>query len=496
MERRIRALAFVLALVGLASGAASAAEPWPLPPPDACTPSGGRLAPGRPEDATPLPFQPGDVVGIDRVAVLANFLPAFFWQERERFFFDGMRLEIGPCYRDYAPPGFYQDATKAGEGKARLDDEGGLHDYGAGLPFAPARIALDDPQAGLKWLWNVEHRYQGAGFRGRFRLVDLVGRTGRAEPFTGEMFKILLTHRADRPAPKYEAANARGNLWVAGGLFFTPFDAREHAWRQYRHVESMTSARRTDDLHAYLPQWRRVRRISAANTEGLYMPSFSVGVVQSQQLPVAAGGAAGAGGAGAVAGGGAGMAGGGATIQTKRSGFEGLELRPNLYAVRVLGLHDVLAPINLANAVWPANEDRDFGPWGLSFASDRFELRRALVLEATQREAAEASETARMTLYVDLQTLHPLYVATFDTDGEMTNVGVYASRWSEDRPDYPRWPDDPGREVRVLDPAGAAFANLAESGSWRRESWELVSTPPSDDEVKRMISTVQLTKRH
>jgi hypothetical protein len=494
MRTCIRGL--LVAFACLAPVAPAAADPWPLPPADACAPTGGRLAPGQPEDGTPLPFQPGDSFGIDRIAVLQKFLPPFLWDERERFFFDGMRLEIGPCFRDYSPPAFYRDATGAGAGKTKLDGEGGLVDYGAGLPFAPGSIAKDDPDAGLRWLWNVEHRYQGAGFRGKFRLVDLVGRTGRAEPFTGEMFKIQLTHRADRSAPKYEAAGARGNLWVAGGLFFTPFDAREHAWRQYRNVESMTSARRTDDLHAYLPQWRRVRRISAANTEGLYMPSFSVGVVQNQQLPIASGGAS---GLGAGVGGSAAVGdpgGGAATLQTKRSGFEGLELRPLLYRAKVVGLHDVLAPINLASPVWPASEDRDFGPWGLSFASDRFELRRAIVLDATQRDAQDASETARMTLYVDLQTLQPLYVATFDARGEMTNVGMYASRWSEDREDYPRWPDDPAREVRVLDPVGAAFANLSESGSWRRESWDLVSTPPSDDEVKRRISTGELTKRH
>ena len=494
MPRFARALLAAFACL-LSAAPRASADPWALPAPESCSPAGGRVAPGKPEDATPLPFHPGESFGVERLAVLQSFLPAFLWQERERFFFDGMRLEIGPCFRDYAPPAFFQQATAAGAGKARLDDEGGLHDYGAGLPFVPAGIAKDDPQAGLRWLWNVEHRYQGAGFRGKFRLVDLVGRIGRAEPFTGEMFKVLLTHRADRPAPGYEAPNARGNLWVAGGLFFTPFDAREHAWRQYRNVESMTSARRTDDLHAYLPQWRRVRRISAANTEGLYMPSFSVGVVQNQQIPIGAGGASGA-GAGVGGSGSVGLAGGGSTLQTKRSGFEGLELRPNLYAAKVVGLHDVLAPINLASPVWPAAEDRDFGPWGLSFASDRWELRRALVLDATQREAADASETARMTLYVDLQTLQPLFVATFDTRGEMTNIGVYASRWSEDRPDYPRWPDDPAREVRVLDAVGAAFANLAESGSWRRESWDLVSTPLSDEDVKRKISTNELTKRH
>ena len=50
--------------------------------------------------------------------------------------------------------------------------------------------------------------------------------------------------------------------------------------------------------------------------------------------------------------------------------------------------------------------------------------------------------------------------------------------------------------MRVIDSVGAAFANLAESGSWRRESWDNVSTPPPDDELKRLTSTGQLTKRH
>jgi hypothetical protein len=86
-------------------------------------------------------------------------------------------------------------------------------------------------------------------------------------------------------------------------------------------------------------------------------------------------------------------------------------------------------------------------------------------------------------------------MATLATDDEMSNVGVYAGRWSEAREDYPRWPDDPERPIRVIDSVGAAFANLAESGSWRRESWGNVATPPDDKKVKRMVSTGELTKR-
>jgi len=476
-------------LLGAAPALAQAASPWALPAEGSCAPSGGTHAkPGAPkEDATSAPFEPGQTFAIDRLPALERYLPDFLWTNRDRFFYEGMRLEIGPCFRNYGPPDFFMAATDQGRGKAMLAADGGLSGWTAGLPFHPGEIAPDAADAGLRWLWNVQSRYQAAGFRGPFRMTDLVGKIGRAEPFEGEMFKLITANRADRPA--YEAPGAKGRSFVAGGLFSKPFDAREYAWRQFRPEEMLTDAGRSDDLHAYLPQWRRVRRINSARTEGLYMPSFAVSMAPTQVLP--AGGGAGAGAIGAVqvptdAGG---------TIQTKRSGYEGLEFRPLLYQVSVVGLHDVLAPLNATTPGYPDNPDREFGPWGLSFASERWDLRRALVLDLRAKQGTGSEIERRQILYVDLETLQPLYIATFDDKNEMTNVGMYVGRWSEDREGYPRWPDDPARAVRVIDPVGAAFANLAESGSWRRESWANVSTPPADDDVKRLLSVNQLTKR-
>lgn len=468
-------------------------DPWAVPEAGACQPAGGLLR-GGPEaepDARPLPFGPGDVFGIDRLETLRAWLPEFLWPWRERFFYEGMRLEVGSCFADYGPPAFFREATDRFRGEAALEEGGGLTGYRAGLPFAADGIDPDDPQAGLRWLWNVANRYQGAGFRGGFRMTDLVGRIGRAEPFVGDIFKILLAHRADRAEEGYVAPGARGKHFVAGGIFYAPFDAREYAWRQYRDLDHETDPQRSDDLHAYLPQWRRVRRLNASRIEGIYMPVFSVGVQPNPQLAV--GGGAGTGGAGASGGGGAASAVGG-TIQAQRSGWEGLEFRPLLWDARVVGVHDVLTPIRAASPAWPEAEDRDFGPWGLSFASDRWDIRRALVLDLRAKGGGGDDQPARQVLYVDLQTLAPLYVATFDRNDEMTDVGMYVWRWSEDRPDYPRWPDDPERPVRVLDSVGVAFANLAEAGSWRRESWDIVSTPPEDQVVKRMISVNELTK--
>lgn len=474
------------------SGPASvpAANPWAVPAEGSCAPEGGLLGTtrGSSEDALPaLPFAPGDTFGLEGMEILKNYLPDFLWQQREKFFFDGMRLEIGPCFQDYSAPAFYHEATEKFKGQASLNEENGLVDYGAGRPFASEGIVPGDPKAGDKWLWNTEFRYQGAGFHGPFRVVDLVGRIGRAEAFEGEMFKIQLGHRADRAEDDYVAPGSRGNHFVAGGIFFKPFDARENSWRQFRDEDHLVEKDRSDDLHAYLPQWRRVRRISASQVEGLYMPSFSVGLEGGTQIVVGAG--AGAGGGGASAGG----AGGGGSVHNKRSGYEGLVFRPNKYETKVVGLHDILAPINSKSGGYPENPDRDFGPWGLSLASDTWDLRRALVLEMRAKEPL-GTLSDRQILYVDLQTLQPLYMATFDKKNEMTNIGAYAARWSEDREGYPGWPHGEGQGVRILDSVTAAFANLAESGSWRRESWTNVGTPPNNKTVRRMSSVSQLTK--
>jgi hypothetical protein len=438
-------------------------------------------------DAPPAPFERGETFGLDRLDALRDYLPDFLWAERERFFFEGMRLEIGSCFADYGPPDFYLRATAEHAGEARLGPEGELFDYAAGQPFPPDRIAPDEPEAGLRWAWNVELRYQGAGFRGAFRTSDMVGRDGRAEPFVGEIFKHQTAFRADRPG--YQAPGAKGKHWVAGGVFSEPFDARHHSWRQYRDVAHLEEPRRSDDLHAYLPDHRRTRRVPAADLEGLYMPSFSVGVAKPQVLAgVGSGADGGAGGAGAAA---SAMG----AITTKRSGFEGLELRPLLYEFQVKGVQDVLTPINARRPAFPTDVDRDFGPYGLSFASDRWDLRRALVLEGRARGERGGDRVARLLLYVDLQTLVPLYYASWDARGEAIDVGMYAGRWSEERPDYPRWPDDPKRQIRVIDSTGAAFANIDEGGGWRRESFEMVSTPPDDSDVRRLLSLKELTKR-
>jgi hypothetical protein len=464
---------------------AAHASPWTLPPEGSCAPQGGLTGWPIGEDAPPVPFEPGDSIEISRIALLRSYLPPEIWEHRERFFFEGMTLEVGPCFRDYAPPAFFSDATNQFAGRSTLLPNGGLVDHVAGLPFPPGSIDPKDPQAGLKWAWNVQSRYRAGGFRGRFRISDLIGRIATAEALEGAVFHNQLARRADRPDDGYRVPDTGTRSWVAGGRFFLPFRAREFAWLQYRELAADQDAELSDDLHVYLPNLRKVRRAPAHGVEGLFMPTFGVGVEVVASSPVVGLGTAASLGDLTVP----------DSIEPKRSGFEVLEWRPPLYTYRVLGVQDVLAPINSVKPAWPVDELRSFGPYGLSWASDRWDLRRALVLEATRKEEAEAtSELAVVRVWVDLQTLYPLYYVSYDAKREQIDVGYFAGRWSEDREKYPPWPGAEDRPVRIIDPVGAGFANLHMRGSWRRESWDLVGTPQSDKQVKRSLSIRWLQK--
>jgi len=159
-------------------------------------------------------------------------------------------------------------------------------------------------------------------------------------------------------------------------------------------------------------------------------------------------------------------------------------------------VQDLLTPINAATPSYPEAKEREFGSWGLSFGSDRWDLRRALVLEGRTRLQVGGDQVSRLLLYVDLQTLQPLYSVTYDEHDEIRDVGLFVGRFSGDRPDYPRWPDDPARPVRVIDSVGASFANLSEGGGWRRESFTATAIPPNDAAISKRISVSTLSKGH
>ena len=93
-------------------------------------------------------FREGDIITLDQIEKLRPFLPEEFWDYRDLFFYEGMRLEIGPSDRDYGPAAEYLAATERYRGEPRIGPDNSLENYTAGQPFPMDEIdCLGDPHA-------------------------------------------------------------------------------------------------------------------------------------------------------------------------------------------------------------------------------------------------------------------------------------------------------------------------------------------------------------
>lgn len=480
---RARLLALAAALCAAAPDAASASS---LPVEGACPAVTGAGAAGS-DDATGIPLREGTVVALGDLLLIRELLPPEIWKYRDTFFYEGMRLEIGPCFRRYPAGEWYDAATAANAGKARVDDKGNLRDHVAGMPFPPESIDPGDPQAGVKWAWNLELRYRGAGPVGSFRILDLPDRIGKPETYSGEFFLVATGNRADLPESKFRTPEAKTKLWVAGGRFDEPFNARHLAWRQLRSLDSLGSYGKPDDTFVYVPTMRKARRAATPWIDGLYTPRYLVsGDSGGGGVPFGSNQYGPAGSIQPTAGLSI------AATENLRRGFVGLALRPNAYEWRLLEERPVLAPLNATEIGYPEVPERNYGPSGLSFGTDTWDVRQAIVIEGRARKVVD--DLGYLRLWIDMQTGQPLYVISERPNRLGLDVGQLVHKWSGDDAKYPEWPG--GGAANVFDPVAAAFFDVASGrAGWRRESFDARSVPIDGGKMREMTATDSLERR-
>jgi hypothetical protein len=480
----MHALRVLLALAALLSAGSAGAV---LPPEDACPSLTSGAGDDGFEDTGAVAVREGMIVTLGDLFALRRLLPPELWRLRDTFFYEGMRLEVGPCFRRYRVPDFFLEATRANAGQVRVDEDGNLRDYVAGIPFPPDDIDPDSPHAGVHWAWNLELRYRGAGPHGKFKLVDMPSRFGKPHTYKGTFFQVKTSHRADRAESDFKLSEGNDNLWVAGGQFTEPFDARHLAWRQFRPISALRRYKESDQTYVYVPTMRKPRRAATAWTDGLFTPRYTVsGDSAGGPVPYGSGGEYGIGAINPTGGESA------AASEDIKRGFTGLALRPNAYVWKFVGEQAVLAPINAMGAGYPLSEDRNWGPSGLSIASEVWDVRHAVVIEGQPR--MNNHDFALMRLYIDYQTQQPLYVVTRRSNRLLHEVGILVHRFSSRRIDYPLWPES-REEALVFDPVAAVFFSSNDGGTgWRRESFDVVSVPVSDSELRAMTSTSALVR--
>jgi len=411
------------------------------------------------EDATRAgpTFAEGDVIGLDGLPRLRPYLPTEFWANRDFFFFEGMELEIGPFHRDYAQAEAYRAATERFRGEPRIGPDGSLEGYTAGMPFPPDAIdCRGDPQAGTKIMWSFDYSWKGDG--GAASFYYSYWDRGEQLPlyYEGSGRAIQLSRRAEPSLLEKNGGDLfRGETRKgAFGIEVTaPFDARGINIMTYRYksTDRPPAEAKNDDTWVYIPQLRRVRRISTAQrTDAISGTDF--------------------------------------TFDDLRS-FAGIVPQ---YEWLCLGEMEILAPMNSTVRAYPYNEDLNFGPYGLSFASDRWELRHAYKVRMTPKNQDHPYH--HKDLYIDRQTMKPLYSFAYDRKEELWKIIWHNKRWSEDEEGYYEgWPEvEEPRDLRVV---SDIIVNVQTGTGNRIEFWDSHGTPlSSKGRVRRYIDVGRLSK--
>jgi hypothetical protein len=407
------------------------------------------------------PIEPGRVLSRSDAESLREWLPPPFWAHRQLVFDDGMSMEIGPAFRDYSPPPVYQEATRRFRGTAKLGPDGELQDYRAGQPFPMDELdCAGDPDAGTKLIWNFVHRWQGFGATARFRYSYLDRGEELNLHYQGTTSAWLLKHR---PEPQFEATagdvfERESRYAVVGFELESPPEASGTRLLTYRYADSFGAlgTARLEDTWIYSREIRRLRKISqrqrntaVAGTDFTFDDLFS---------------------------------------------FSGL---PAQYEWTCLGEAKVLAPMNTRVRGFPYVKKHDFGASGLSFATDRWELRRAIRIRMVPKDSDHPY--SKKEFWVDRQTLQPLYSFAYDHSGALWKIIYHNHRWSEDdlegipaREWYPGWEGVPEpRDLRVV---SDAVVNVQTGTGNRLEFWDSHGSPPSLGQLRRYVTLERLRK--
>ncbi len=405
-------------------------------------------------------FAEGDIIGMDTVDKLRPFLPEEYWDNRDFFFYEGMSLEIGPTMFDYTPADAFKNATARFQGQARIGPDNSLEKHVAGLPFDTNGIdCLGDPQAGVKLMWNFAYQWRGAGAKTDF-FYSYWDR-GEQLPlyYQGTAKGVQLSHRVE---PHYldtqdgDIFRGEKRKSASGPEVDAPFDARGIMLLSYRYKSSdgPQADAKNDDTWVYVPTLRRVRRISTAQrTDAVAGTDFTMDDLFS---------------------------------------FNGIVPQ---YEWQCLGERRIIGPMNTKVKAYPYEKDHNFGPYGLSFADDRWELRDAIVVRMTPKN--EDHPYHHKDIYIDKQTLTALYAFAYDQKGELWKIISHNKRWSGDASLtgewYPGWEgvEDP-RDLTIV---SDMIVNVQTGTGNRIEFWNRVGTAfESKGKIRRYIDVGRLTK--
>lgn len=399
------------------------------------------------EDVGPgIPFKPGETIEFGQLEKLRDYIPEPFWENREFFFFEGMNLEIGEFYKDYPVSKERLEANEKFKDTARIGRDGSLENYTVGRPFQD--IDPSDPQAGVKHAWNMDYKHDA--LEGRAQFYFTYWDNGDQLPLwvEGEGWAVRLSHRSDRIEEggvifSKEKRKGAGGLEIASPPDYRGIMALGYA---YNSSDAPRDEARDVDIWVYIPDLRRVRRISGSRRTDPVLGTDMTG--------------------------------------EDGQGFQGVITH---YEWEYLGEVDVLTPLDTRLKGYPISKDENYGPYGFSFANDIWQLRKAIVLEMKPKDKDHIYK--RKTLWLDKQTYQPLYAVAYDRRNEMWKLMMMAHKWSQ-RDDLHK----PIPGVNAFLPAAFTLVNIRTGTGVRIEVFNAEPTRMKRGQIRKQIDIGRLAR--
>jgi hypothetical protein len=155
---------------------------------------------------------------------------------------------------------------------------------------------------------------------------------------------------------------------------------------------------------------------------------------------------------------------------------------------------------------YPYTDSYNFGPYGFSYATDRWELRDAWIIRFDPKN--DDHPYHHKDIYLDKETYEPLYSFAYDRKKELWKVIWHNHRYSEDwdgsTPEktdpkgkggvwYPGWENVPQpKDLRLI---SDTIVNVQTGTGNRIEFWDNYGTPlESKGKIRRYIDIGRLNK--
>lgn len=317
--------------------------------------------------------EPGDVISKENMDKAKGLLiPTIEW-----FVNNGLKVNVAP-YRKVELPRLYREATEKYSGQVKLSADGReIYNYVAGLPFP--NIDPNDPLAGAKIMWNHEQKPTYIDNVGTEWITELVNSKGELERTYGSQYgrRMMWTGRLYTEPKPVIPHNPAIRYTEQFGPLFIPNDLKGASALTFRYL----SADVPDDSYMYLPELRRVRRISVANRSDAFWGS-----------------------------------------DIDLDSVWGFASKVSYWTFRLLAEKEILAPVHSGKYgepdVWCAPTDGRSGIQAFTPCNIKWEKRKVWVIEGIPTAYSQYAYSKRI-MYPDKEFWNMNYDEMFDSGGEL-----------------------------------------------------------------------------